>query len=197
MNTRLLGILGMVGAPMLLMEGIYTGFQRQETDQLIGVLGLVYTIGWFCSLIGLRRLNATGSRAIGKGILVVQLVGVALAIGWALIYVANPNPNKESLVYTITDLAWPLSHVFMLVVGIAALVAGRLRGWQRFTPLLCGLALPVAIIAGIAGGESASGYVFPLWTTTAFGLLGYTVYTSGRETSQATLPAPADAPIVG
>ncbi len=185
MNTRLLGIAGMISAPMLLVEGILNGFQQVEVNQLIGVLSLIYSGGWMCSVIGLRRLSATGSRVPGKAILVVQLVLLALAIAWALIHVANPSPNKDSVIYQITDVAWPLSHVFMLVVGIAALVARVLPRWQRITPLLCGLALPGAILGGVVGGELTGAIAFGVHTAVAFLLLGYTVFSTERGAAPA------------
>jgi len=184
MNARLLGILGMVGAPMLLVEGILFNFQQHETTQLVGLLGLIYTGGWLCSLIGLYRLNAAGHRAAGKAVLIVQMALVALAIMWAIIHVSAASPNKDNFAYQVTDLGWPLSHVFMIVVGIAALIARVLPGWQRFTPLLCGLALPAAIVGSIAAGDTASNIIFPAYTAVAFMLLAYTVYTSERSAAR-------------
>jgi hypothetical protein len=48
LNTKLLGTLGMLGSPMLLIEGFYAGFQQHGTDQFIGALGAIYMGGWLC-----------------------------------------------------------------------------------------------------------------------------------------------------
>jgi hypothetical protein len=190
MNTRLLGTLGMLGSPMLLVEGLLYRFQQRDTDQLIAVLGLLFVGGWICSVLGLRTLKATGTGVLGKAVLVVQLIGLALAGLWAIIHIVNPNPDTGNILYAVADAAWPLSVIFMIVVGIATLIAKRLPGWQRLTPLLCGLALPVAILAGMVAGEQAGAVAFGIYTAVAWMLLGYAVRTSKRTaTSEYALSA--------
>ncbi len=178
MNTRLrlLGTLGMIGSPMLLLESILYGFQRHESGPLVGVLSFVYIVGWLCSIIGLSTLNATGTSRLGRAVLGVQLVGLTLAAAWA-IFCIIPISDKDSIFYQVTDAAWPLSHVFMIVVGIAALLAKQLPGWQRFVPLLCGLALPVGVLGGAIGGGLMADITFSVATALAFFLLGYAVRT--------------------
>jgi hypothetical protein len=65
----------------------------------------------------------------------------------------------------------------MIIVGIATVLANTQKGWLRFAPLFCGLALPVAILAGIIAGDSAASLAFSIHTTMAFMLLGYVVRT--------------------
>ena len=175
LNTRLLGTLGILASPMLLLEDLLTGFQPHETDQLIGLLGVIYTTGWICSIIGLYSSKATGKSRLGKAILVIQLIGLFLAAAWAAYHMVVLNPNTDHWLYQATDIAWPLSHLFMIVVGIATLRAKTWTSWRRFTPLLGGLALPVAIMVSIVAGEEAMGIIFSVWTTVAFALLGYAV----------------------
>jgi hypothetical protein len=178
LNTRLLGTLGMLASPMMLVEALYAGFQQHGTDQVIGALGVIYMGGWMCSILGLRALNATGQGRIGRALLIIQLISLSIAALWSGHHLFTANPQTEHMLYILTDLFWPLSHLFMIVVGVATLVAGKLQGWRRFTPLLCGLALPAAIISSIIAGETALGIVFSTWTMIAFALLGYTVRTS-------------------
>lgn len=189
MNTRLLGALGMIGSVGLLLEGLLTGFQQQADSPLVGAVELLYIGGWMCSVAGLYRLNATGSRAAGKALLIIQLVGLALAAGFALFAFA-PSASRDGLLYNLMDAAWPLSHLFMIVVGIAALRAKRLTGWRRIAPLLCGLALPLFMAATVAAGEGAGRYLFPIFTLVAFALLGYAVRsTEGAGAAGRTAPA--------
>jgi hypothetical protein len=175
LNTRLLGTLGILGSPMLLVEGFYVGFGVHETDPFIGALGVIYMAGWACSILGLGLLKATGAGWGGKTILIIQLIGLFLAALWSGYHLVVPDPNMEHPLYIATDAAWPFSHLFMIVVGIATLRAKILPGWFKFTPLLCGLALPFAILTGMGIAETVMGIVFGLWTTAAFALLGYAV----------------------
>ena len=179
-RLRLLGTLGLLGSPMLLTEGFYAGFEPHGTDQFVGLLGAIYVAGWMSSIVGLGITEATGRRWLGKAVLGIQFIGLILAAVWSAIHIMVLNPNTDQLLYQIGDAAWPLSHLFMIVVGIVVLVAKTRAGWAKFTPLLCGLALPVAILAGVVAGEEVMGLIFPIWTTVAFASLGYTVYTSNR-----------------
>jgi hypothetical protein len=86
-----------------------------------------------------------------------------------------PNPDQSTLFYHITDIAWPFSHAFMLVVGITVLVARVLPGWQRVAPLLCGLVLPLSFIAAILAGDLALRVTFAVGTAVTFALLGWSV----------------------
>lgn len=175
---RLLGTLGLLGSSMLFVESLYTGFEQHGTDQVVGIIEVIYMTGWMSSIIGLGITQATGRNKGGKAVLIVQFIALMIAAIWSAIHIVVLNPNTEHPLYLIGDLAWPFSHVFMLIVGIAALRAKNWTGWAKFTPLLCGLALPVAIVAGMVAGETALGLIFPIWTTVAFALLGYAVFTS-------------------
>jgi hypothetical protein len=178
LNNRLLGTLGILGSPMLLLEGLYVGFQQHGTDQFIGLLGVIYMTGWACSILGLRSLKAAGTGWGGNVVLMIQLIGLFLAAVWAGYHVVIPNPDTESLLYQLTDLSWPLSHIFMNVVGVAVLRARVWTGWRRFVPFLGGLALPLALLTAPVAGEVAMGVIFGLLTTTAFASLGYAVRSS-------------------
>jgi hypothetical protein len=59
----------------------------------------------------------------------------------------------------------------MLVVGVAVLRARVLAGWRRWTPLACGLVLPLALVAAAAGGRAAMGWVFLPGTAATFAAL--------------------------
>jgi hypothetical protein len=183
LNPKLLGLLGMLGSPMLFIEGFYAGFQPHGTDQVVAWLEIGYTTAWLCSIVGLYLTQATGKGKLGKALLGIQFISVLTAALWTASHIVAPNLDTNSTLYIATDLSWPFSHVFMIVVGIATLVAKNWTGWARFTPLLCGLTLPVAILSSIVLGETALGIVFGLGTTIAFALLGYAVRTQAQETA--------------
>jgi hypothetical protein len=184
-NTRLLGTLGMLGGSMLLIEGISVGFKQHGTDQVIGGLEVIYMLAWMASLYGMHLTDATGKGKGGKALLGIQFIGLLCAALWSAYHLVVLNPDTSHPLYIATDLSWPFSHLFIIVVGIATLRAKIWTGWARFTPLLCGLALPTAILSSIVLGEVALGVIFGLWTTTAFMLLGYAVRNNGQTASEA------------
>ena len=119
--------------------------------------------------------------------LLIQLVGLVLAFMFGLLE-ATGLLGRESIVFNVTDAAWPLSMIWMIVVGVTVIVAKRLSGWQRFDPLLCPLWLPTAITLSIAfghtvGGIVGFGYAAVLWT-----LLGYVVVRSDSPQHQLLNP---------
>lgn len=181
MNNRILGVIALLGSPMLLIEYALYRFEQHDTTQLVAVLSLLYTIGWICSMIGMYRLRATGHHLIGRGIIAVQIVLLALAALWALLYIPDATPNQGSIFYQVTDVAWPLSHVFMLVTGIAAAVAGVFKGWHRYAALLAGLSLIGSILVSLIAGETAGSVWFAVVTALGFGLLGYAVLVSEEQ----------------
>lgn len=158
-QSILLPVIGIVGAPMMLIEALIFRFQTDDPTQLSGVLGLFYSIGWLIALLGLWRMNATGRRA-GRIVLGIEIVGVVLAVAWAVVTAAVPNVDQGSLYYQVIDTAWPASHTFMLVVGVAAMVANSLPGWRRFMPLLVGCLIPVTALLIAALGDPIIGRAF-------------------------------------
>lgn len=180
LNLRLLGTLGMLGSPMILLEGLYAGFSQHGTDAVIGGLEVIYMGGWMASVLGLHALNATGRGRWGKTALVIQFLGLLVAAGWSAYHIFTPNPATDHILYVLTDIAWPFSHLFMLVVAITIARAGVWTGWRRLGPFIAGLALPVAMLSAGLVGEVALGMVFGLMTTLGLGLQGYAVR-SGRE----------------
>lgn len=171
---RLLGTLGMIGAPFLFIEGLAHGFNMTQPTPLGGFLELFYLGGWVSSVIGLGMSQATGRGKGGKIILGLQLLGLMLATIFSVFNIVWPALSPDTLLFQITDTAWPLSHTFMLVVGIAVLRAKRLSGWNRFAPLACGLAVPLLMVVGMMGGEQAMIFFGP-YTWVVFTLLGFAV----------------------
>lgn len=175
-GPRLLGTIGVFGAPMLLLSGlIYSlGPEGGAWALVASVLGMLYLIGWAASAAGMRRLKVAGR--LSGAVFAVQLVGLSLALIFNVLEVARANP--ETLFFRITDLAWPVSHLFMLVVGTLVLAARVWRGWRSWAPLLCGLALPIFFGARPLLGGQVAGLLFGVLTAVAFTLLGYAVRTS-------------------
>ncbi len=182
MTNRVLGTIAMVCAPAMLVDEL---LRFGEANALItGIASMVFIAGWICSNIGMQRMRATGTGSWGRAVLLVQLVGLVLAFVFGFIE-ATGLLDENNIVWVVTDAAWPLSMLWMLVVGVTVIVAKRLSGWQRFVPVLCPFWLPIAVLGSTAFGEAGSfiglGYSAVLW-----GLLGYVVMRS--DELQGTLP---------
>jgi hypothetical protein len=111
------------------------------------------------------------------------LIGLLLAGLWALQEIIHLNYIDGGAVFNICDAAWPLSHLFMLVIGVFVLRAGIWRGWRRFPPFVCGLALPAFIAASAFGVKEVGIILFSVMTTIGFLILGYAVWRSNQSGS--------------
>ena len=186
MNDRILGTIAMICAPALLIEELLR--QGQENALITGIASMVFMAGWICSNTGMRSMRAGGTGKWGRAVLQIQLVGLVLAFMFGF-FEATGLLGRESIIFNITDAAWPLSMLWMLVVGITVIRATRLSGWQRFVPVLCPFWLLIAIVGSIAFGDTAGGllgfgYAAVLWI-----LLGYIVLDSRKLVSATPEPA--------
>lgn len=144
--------------------------------------------GWICANTGMRRMQAAGAGKWGRAVLLIQLVGLVLAFAFGF-FEATGLLSRESIIFNVTDVAWPLSMLWMLVVGGVVIRANRLPGWQRSVPLLCPFWLLVAILGSMAFGDAAGGFLGFGYATVLWILLGYIVF-DGRERVGAA-PQPA------
>ena len=182
-DTRLLGLLGMAFSPCFLLMITTTGDPQHSLFRLGSFAGLLFTIGWFSNVLGLLQLRATGKRLPGKILLGVELVGVTLA---AIFQVFEFTGFGQGTVFhTITDIAWPLSMLTLLIIGIAIAIIGGLRGAARFVPIIAPIWLPLSILAGIALGEQASLIISGIVATLGWFLTGYVIFQGGGFTKRA------------
>ncbi len=187
-NNRLLGTIGIIGGPMLLMEALIFGLavgSPSPAHRLLGVLELLYIGGWMCSAVGMRRARVTGNNWPSTAIFVVQMTGLLLAALFSAQGIVQPNPDANSLFFSVTDAAWPLSHLLMLAVSFLVWRAGVWRGWRKVAPLVCGLALPVFFAANAAGAKEVGLILFPALSAIGFIALGYAVSTTRQTTASA------------
>lgn len=186
MNDRILGTIAMICAPALLVEELLR--QGQENAVITGIASMVFMAGWICSNTGMRQMRAAGTGKWGRAVLQIQLVGLVLAFMFGL-FETTGLLGRESIIFNITDAAWPLSMLWMLVVGIAVIRANRLSGWQRFVPLLCPFWLLIAIVGSMAHGDTAGGFLGVGYAAILWGLLGYIVLDSRERVGAAYEPA--------
>ncbi|GHB75378.1 hypothetical protein [Persicitalea jodogahamensis] len=186
MNTKVLGTLGLLGAPFLSFNtylnvsssGIYT------TTPLSGFFDLFYITGWLCSMAGLQQLGAAGTDRLGRIIMPTVLVTLVLANLYNFYEIILPE--HDTLLYRTLDLFWPISNLVMIGVGIAVIRARRLRGWKRYIPLMCGLWLPFTMLVWSKlpfGFHLTNAHTALAWT-----LLALVVFTSHESDSIISIP---------
>lgn len=174
MSNRSLGILAMAGAPMLLAQMAAAHYlQKLVANPLIAFLGVLYIGGWIASAVGIRRLRVAGKRQSSKVIYIVQMVMLSLAL---LFSVQDTLGIKEGIFFSLTDAAYPLSHLMMLVVGIFIWRAQVWHGLSRIAPLLVGFALPITFAIAPLVGWNGAGICFAALTMTGFLLMGHAVF---------------------
>ena len=179
MNNKVLGALALIGAPFLCINTYVhvpdPNAHVYVTNSLSGLFDLLYISGWICSIIGLRRMGATGTDRFGRIILPVILGTLALANLWNIYEMILPNHNTT--LYYFLDSFWPISNVVMIGVGIAVIRAGKLTTWKRYVPLLCGLWLPVTILVSFTLNDYAF-LISNAYTATTWTLLAIVILTS-------------------
>jgi hypothetical protein len=167
-----------------LAGGVLPSVRLDPSPARDNLLGLVYLVGFAASAIGLRRLRATGRGRGAAALFAVQAVGLTLAACQQLQDLTGTRPLGDAF-YGACDVAWPLSHMLMLVVFAAVWRAGVWTGWRRWTPLACGLVLPAMFAAVAVAGRGAMGFVFPPGTAAAFFALGLAVFTAPATGAEA------------
>lgn len=180
LSHRALGLFALLTAPAMTVEAARHGFERvanEQTDPTGALLYGLFALGWLASLLGLWQLRATGDRW-GRLLLALTLVTVTLAVLQSPMDLL-PTSTGHPL-YLVTDLAWPLSMLLTLFVGVAVAVMGRLKGWKRFVPLYCGISVPLALGLMALGVDvfARLPYAFEVHTVTGWALLGYVVFST-------------------
>ena len=156
---RILGLLGIISSLAILPYMLKSNVDTTQPTLVTSALGLIFQLGCLCSALGLFQMSAAGNGIAGKIILLIQITLHALAAIFQVL--EYQQLGAGSLFWTITDIGWPLGFLFMLITGGAVAWAGQWTGWRRSVPLLCGLPI---VIAGLAGGvtsEQVATLLFP------------------------------------
>jgi len=177
MNTRLLGILCIVGSAIGVADGVRRvaiGATHEGTfltlDTLMYLGEVFWLTGMFCGFLGLIALRATGANPIFRLLSWLPVVALAIQVLGALIGAVSGAQPAE---------LWPLiagQLLYMagvLVVSILVLAARVWRGWRAFVPLLNVISIPLgAVVATLIGGLDG-GWI--ITNALASALIGYVV----------------------
>lgn len=179
-GNRVLGLLGMIGAPMLFIFIMFgntdAGASKTLKDQIISLTGVFYISGWILSAVGMRRLRATGNGLGSKIVFIIQITLLSFALLYSVMEVFGYSYQNGGLIFALADAGYPLSHLFMNVVGIFVVRAKIWQGLPKLAPFIIGIALPVTMALMAFGYTSFAGYFFGSMTMLGLATIGYKVY---------------------
>lgn len=181
-SVKMLGIVGMLFSPMLFLASFFYSPQYDAPNSnpvLAGSGGVLYLLGAMAGATAMRNLRVTGKGKGASVLYLVQATGLFLAMCFDVLDNAAPH-LRGTTIHLITDIAYPFSHLLMIVVGIAVVRARIWRGWKRIPAFLIGFALPVFMVSSAVFGRETVGFTFPLFTTVGFFLLGLAVFTTKK-----------------
>ncbi len=178
-NNKILGILAMIGAPMLFVEAIvhfYVPDANGFSLRGCAFLEFVYIFGWMAGACGMRRLRLTGSGKAAKILFWVQITGLILASLLNVQDILQITVKQSGVFYYITDAAYPFSHLLMLIIGGFMIKAKIWRGFRLAAPFLVGFALPIFFGLSATFGFEKAVLAFPLITTLGFLIIGFSLF---------------------
>jgi len=178
MRLSILGILGIIGSFFMAIEGLLINRSQNLNSSVGGACELIYMLGWMCSIYGLKIIHADAKRWI-RNVLSLELIFLTLANTWNTWNIFDPN--NLSPLYFALDMFWPVSNLFMIVVGIAIMKAGILQGWKRYIPLIVGLWFPLGLVTWAIAGKEISFIQMDLYSIVCWGLMGFVVLSSKDE----------------
>ncbi len=132
----------------------------------------------FLGVIGLARSGAAGTGWLAKIGLGIALFASALFLPLELYIIANLEVGGMLL-----GVSALLQGLGLLLAGIAVVRTGWWRGWQRWTPLLCGLYTFLVLIPALAlSPDGYNAWALVGWQI-PFALLGLALYQYGSSSA--------------
>ncbi len=109
-------------------------------------------------VVGLAVAGAAGRGRLAASGLGLTLLGLAVLTAAEFSWLAGLGATDA--LYGIATLAMMLG---LILAGVAVLRAGRWAGWHRYTPLTCGLYIPLVMFPSFALPGTAANYAIGLW----------------------------------
>lgn len=166
------------GAVLTIVLGIpLASFQaREPTLWWIPTLNAVSHLLLLAGVVGLARAGVAGRSWLATSGLGLTILGLAVLTVAEITWLAQ-SPAADVL-YPVATLTQMLG---LILAGVAMLRAGHWTGWRRFTPLACGLFIPLVMLPSFALPGFASNYAIGLWGV-CWLLLGVSQLTGGVRT---------------
>jgi hypothetical protein len=186
MIVRLFGLACMVGGLLWWLLNASEAIGIPLGPPVVGgVIGVVLLVGLMGGPLGLLALKATGRLKTGLAGTAITMVGlISYLIGQLLQTVFGFATQEIGIFYAAGAL---LVGLGTLLLGIAAILARRLSGWRRYTPLSVGayyaLMIPAQVVFFIGPNGAPSSTLLAFWGFT-WALLGYAIFTSASQPPQ-------------
>jgi hypothetical protein len=123
----------------------------------------------------MRKLKVTGEGTASKIVFIIQIIGLILAFLFNVQALFGVTFATGGTFWRITDIAYPFSHVFMIVVGILILWAGVWKGLARIAPLFVGLMLPMFFVFTLMGTNQLGAVITTGFAAIGFFIIAFTV----------------------
>jgi hypothetical protein len=147
------------GAILTFVLGIALApFQAQEPPPWwIPSLNAVSHLLLLAGFVELARSGAAGRGRLATSGLGLTILGLAVLTVAELVWLAG---GAADALYGVATLAFTPG---LILLGVAVLRAGRWTGWHRFTPLACGLFVPLVMFPAFALPGTAANYAIGFW----------------------------------
>jgi hypothetical protein len=181
LNARVLGIIGIMGAPWMFIDFINNGlYDRFLATSISGIRNFMFMTGWLCSVVGLYKLEAMGTKRWQKMIVIAQIIFLFLADCWSIFEMFAPD--SPSPIYYALNFLWPVAGFCMVITGTVILLAKKLRGWKRYVPLFAGLWFPETVLVYYISQNSILSLVTSgIYSTIVFSLMGFVLTADDYE----------------
>ena len=148
------------GAALTIVLGIpLASFQAQVPPPWwIAALNAVSHLLLLAGVVGLAWAGVAGRGRLATAGLALTLLGLAVLTVAEVSWLAGLGATDA--LYAIATLALMLG---LILLGVAVLRAGRWAGWHRYTPLACGLYIPLVLLPSFALPGTAANYAIGLW----------------------------------
>ncbi len=168
----------LVGIGVGVKEGLSPTTWGTTMFVVMQVIALIANALAFVGVIGLARSGAAGVSRLAKIGVGIALFASALFLPLDLYIIANLEVGGMLL-----GISALLQGLGLLLAGIAVIRTGRWHGWQRWTPLLCGLYTFLVLIPALAlSPEGYNAWALVGWQI-PFTLLGLALYQYGSTAS--------------
>ncbi len=125
---------------------------------LISSLNATSHVLLLLGVAGLLRSGALGPSWLGRGGLMFTLAGLGVLIVAEVVSLIDPE--FATILFSLATLAMVVG---LIGAGVATLRDGRWTGWQRLTPLACGLFLALIVLPSFALPGYAANYAIGAW----------------------------------
>lgn len=175
-TIRLAGALIALGGIIWFITRLVVGPQPDDSmhaTELAG--GGIFQLGLIAMFLVIRATGGAGTGRGGRFVVNTGLVFMALATLWTVLAVLAPGLVDNPAVLVL-DVFWPLSMVWLIVVGVAVM---RARTWPspaRYLPFVGSFVIPVHLLAELIGLTEWQSWAGPvLYLAIAYLLLGVVV----------------------